>query len=331
MNLKRYPYLVDPWSYASLKLGSGVSFEVLAGDEHLVSLALTRLKYCLDGRLPDEISASTEDEVFSFWLLLLALKATGSIYVFDRVLDAEFDRIARFLRGEGVDNLILIAGALGIRVERRTISFPWVKERDGRVIHRTLDLAIPVADFLRYASKSKAEELRLANNFVKGGYVYLDRERLVKLLSEASRIFLVEKLKTVEIPESKAFQRLVEEVRRLEAMEATGFREELLPDCIRSIVASSKARRLSDEEIYVLLSFLSSIGAPREYVERLLVETGLAGGEEARVVAESLSRIRGYTPFKCEELRSRGICDCLEDLVREYRARVRTQQARRRS
>ena len=119
-------------------------------------------------------------------------------------------------------------------------------------------------------------------------------------------------------PQTPLFEKLVEEVRALEVKEATGFDEELLPECVKQIIARSTARRLSDEEVYVLLTFLSSIGAPREYVSKLLVETGLADRDRAGVIAESLSKVRGYTPFKCEELKARGICDCTEDLVREY-------------
>jgi serine/threonine protein kinase HipA of HipAB toxin-antitoxin module len=80
----------------------------------------------------------------------------------------------------------------------------------------------------------------------------------------------------------------------------------------------------------VLLSFLSAIGAPGEYVSRLLSTIGLAGEDRAVVVAESLARIKGYTPFKCEELKARRICDCEEDLVKEYMSRVRRRRARRR-
>ena len=326
VDLKKYPHLVDPWSYASLKLGFDRAFEVIASDEHFIGLALRRIKLANEG-LPDEISTSTEDEVFSFWLSLLSLKAAGSVYLLNRVVDAEVNRISRFLEDE--EDLVGVARALGVRVEVRSISFPWVVVK-GKVIRRVLDFAVPVRDFLRCAAGSKFEELRLVNNFVKGGYVFLDRRRLVKLLAEASRRAIVEKLK-MEAPETPLFERLVEEVKALEVREATGFDEELLPECIKQIIARSTARRLSDEEVYVLLTFLSSIGAPREYVSRILVETGLAGRDRAEVIAESLSKVRGYTPFKCEELKARGICDCTEDLVREYTSRVRRRRARRRS
>jgi len=330
LNVKRYPHLVDPLSYASSRLGISGGLEVLAGEEHLVSLALRRLKLALEGGLPEELSPSADDEVFSFWLLLLALKASNSVYVLGRILDAEVERVERFLKAEDVESLASIARVLGVRVEFKPISFPWLVIK-GRVSERPLEVAVPVEDFLRYASRSKLEELRLVNNFVKGGYVYMDKERLVKLLSEASRLYIVEKLKAMEAPENPVFQRLVEEVRKLEALEASGFREELLPSCVRGIIASSKARRLSDEEAYVVLSLLSSIGAPVEYVERLLVEMGLASVKEARVIAEALLKVRGYTPFKCEELKSRGICECSEDLVREYQARLRSLRGRGRA
>ena len=327
MNLKKYPYLVDPWSYASLKLGFERAFETIAGDEHLLSLALKRINLAVEGKLPDEISASTEEEVFSFWLSLLSLKASGSIYLLNRVVDVEVERAKRFLEDE--DDLVGIARSLGVRVESKSISFPWVVEK-GRVTYRVLDIAVPVGDFLRYASGSKLEELRLVNNFVKGGYVFLERRRFIKLLVEASRRFILDSLKAVEAPETPAFEKLVKEVRELEVRESSGLREEFLPECIRQIISRSLARRLSDEEVYVLLSFLSTIGAPREYISNLLSRIGLADEGKAVVVAESLARIKGYTPFKCEELKARGICDCVEDLVKEYMSRVRRRRARRR-
>jgi DNA primase large subunit len=328
LNLKKYPYLVDPWSYASSKLGFERAFEIIAGDEHVVKLALKRVNLALEGGLPDEISASTEEEVFSFWLSLLSLKVASSVYLLNRIVDAEVERAARFLEGE--EDLISVARALGIRVEGKSISFPWVVVK-GKVTYRVLDIAVPVGDFLRYASSSRLEELRLVNNFVKGGYVFLERRRLVKLLVEASRRFILESLRVVEAPETPVFERLVEEVKELEVMEASGLREELLPECIKQIISRSLARKLSDEEVYVLLSFLSSVGAPREYVSSLIARMGLADEGKAVVIAESLAKIKGYTPFKCEELKAKGICDCDEDLVKEYISRVRRHQGRRRA
>jgi hypothetical protein len=52
---------------------------------------------------------------------------------------------------------------------------------------------------------------------------------------------------------------------------------------------------------------------------------------KAVVIAESLDKIKGYTPFKCEELKAKGICDCDEDLVKEYISRARRHQGRRRA
>ncbi len=273
---------------------------------------------------PKLSKTTTEESVISFWLALLALKSFNSIYLYEKVLKAELSRVAEALRGESEDSLKRLAKTLGLKVGEESLKFPWVLKGD-KVVYRELRFSIPVEDFLRFASNSKDESLRLVNNFVLKGLVYLDRAKLEKLVVEASRKIIEERLKNTLIPEAAAFRKLSKDLRELEERAASGFNEELFPECVKSIIAAGKTRRLSDEEAYVLLSFLKTIGAPRSYLEELLRSMGV---EEAGVLAEALGRLGDYTPFKCEVLKAKGICDCDMDLVEEYESRKA--QARRR-
>ncbi|MDM7275398.1 MAG: hypothetical protein P3X22_004670 [Thermoprotei archaeon] len=230
------------------------------------------------------------------------------------------------MREESDDSLRRLAKTLGLKVGGESLRFPWVLKGD-KVIYRELRFSVPVSDFLKFASNSRDEALRLANNFVLKGLVYLDRARLEKLVVEASRKTIEEKLKDTPIPEAAAFRRLSKALRELEERAASGFNEEFFPECVKSIIAAGRVRRLSEEEAYVLLSFLKAIGAPRSYLEELL---GSIGVEEAGVLAEALGKVGDYTPFKCEALKAKGICDCDMDLVEEYELKSRRARAPRR-
>ncbi|MFN4046566.1 MAG: hypothetical protein ACK4H7_04420, partial [Acidilobaceae archaeon] len=190
-----------------------------------------------------------------------------------------------------------------------------------------LRFSVPAEDFLRFASNSRDEALRLVNNFVLKGLVYMDRARLEKLVVEAARKTIEEKLKDTPVPDAEAFRRLSKSLKELEERAASGFSEEFFPECVKSIIAAGRVRRLSDEEAYVLLSFLRAVGAPRDYLEKLLRSLGV---EEAGVLAEALGEIGDYTPFKCEVLKAKGICDCDMDLLEEYELKSRRARAPRR-
>lgn len=315
MSYKRFPFLADPKDYAVRLLMKASAMEEIAEDEKILSLAREKLSAYASGA-PPPLGATEEEEVLSYWLALIAVRAGGSVRLLQRALRHEVTRLSEIVSKSDLDGLVGLARAMGIRCERKSIRIPWIMKA-GKVIERELEVAVKAADYIRLTAGTKEKRLKLSNSFLLGGHVYLDRAGLALLLSEAAPRIILERLRSIEPPESPAFEELVRYARSLEAR-LGGIREEAFPKCIWDILSKAKVSELDDEEVFVLLSFLSSIGAPEAFVEEVLREAGIAEAE-APIVARALLSARGFTPYKCEQLRARGICGCDEDLVKAYR------------
>ncbi|MEM1685601.1 MAG: hypothetical protein QXO93_04595 [Acidilobaceae archaeon] len=318
MSLRKYPFLVDPVVYSNEILGKTRGLDDIAGEEPIISLAAKRIEYTVRGEpLPDYIGTTTEEEVFSFWLAFLALREAKSISLLDKMIKLEVDRVKRFLEKESLDNLIFIAKRMGVKVDIVELRIPWII-KGNKVYYRELNIAVNIADYLKYTAGTREERLKLINSFLLKGRVYMDTVLFKLFLLEAINRFILEKVKNIEPPEVPAFLKLVSNTREYEIREVRGIKEELFPNCILEIISKSRTAKISGEEAYVLLTFLNNIGAPREYIEDIIVRVGLAPRDKAKLIVGALDKLRDYTPFNCDELKARSICDCKGNLIEEY-------------
>ncbi|MEM1777525.1 MAG: hypothetical protein QXY00_05695, partial [Acidilobaceae archaeon] len=209
MSLRKYPFLVDPVVYSNEILGKTRGLDDIAGEEPIISLAAKRIEYTVRGEpLPDYIGTTTEEEVFSFWLAFLALREAKSISLLDKMIKLEVDRVKRFLEKESLDNLIFIAKRMGVKVDIVELRIPWII-KGNKVYYRELNIAVNIADYLKYAAGTREERLKLINSFLLKGRVYMDTVLFKLFLLEAINRFILEKVKNIEPPEVPAFLKLV--------------------------------------------------------------------------------------------------------------------------
>ncbi|MEM4511686.1 MAG: hypothetical protein QXK97_00060 [Acidilobaceae archaeon] len=262
-----------------------------------------------------------DSQVYTFWIALLALREAGSVRLLDEFIERELELARRHLDSEEDRDVLRIAESLGLRVKPAELRVAVSRRERGELLYKVFGYAIPLRDFLRVSSKSRAGELRLVNNPVRDGVVYLDGETLRLLVSEAFRARLAEKLREIEAPESPAFRELAEKLREIEALALSGLDELSLPQCIRELATKASKESLSDLEAHTIVSFLKASGAPRDAVAVMLKKLGLADERVAETIARALEEIEAPGPLRCEELRKRGVCDCDRDLTLEYRER----------
>ncbi|MCX8195589.1 MAG: hypothetical protein N3F67_00670 [Acidilobaceae archaeon] len=309
MSLRKYPFLADPRDVAAATFQSHNALEEAASE--LFEICVRRLEAIARGEAYEARGA--EEEVLSFWLSLMALREAGSTRLLERALRREGERLYALLEGASLEELVGLASAMGAEVKREALEIPWAIQR-GKEVRIRLEVAISAPSYLSLVAGTREERLKLVNSFLLGGWVYMDARLLRLFLKEALPRYLLRRLRELEPPEGR-FIELVMKARALEAREA-GVREELFPKCIVDLLAKARVSVPSDEEVFVILSFLRAIGAPSAYVEELLRETGLGAGREG-VIAAALARLE-VSPYSCKELKERGMCECEEDLVKEY-------------
>lgn len=311
--LKRYPFTVTLRDYTLRVAGVELGIGDLARDEAVADLALRRFKANVEGvEYKPRAEATLDDEVFSFHLAVALASAVGPAAL-RRFSEAEASRTLNSVRHEDESTLLELAAGLGVRVEKRALSIPWLVGRKGEVRWRTLAYRVHVSDYLKIHAAGEADDA-LTNSFLLGGWVYLDRQGLEDLIGDAvkSRIEDLSRLyDTSDLPETLVAKArtLFEEALDKKSGRLAEFDPEAFPPCIKAIVDKSSregVRSLSDTEGYMLATFLAYVKHDSDTLRRIL---NVSEGEALALSSLArFARIRGFKPFKCSAAREVGVC-----------------------
>ena len=312
------PYLYeDPSSIAVRLIGASVPAEELVSDEQAVRRGSELLEAALREnrlRVPDDLL----DAVIAYHAAAAMASKSGSPRLVRALAEATGEHARTSLSGASPRELVRTARMLGLPVERSQVSIPWIVER-GRVVPLRLEYNVPLARYLRVASGSGGM-LSLANSFLRGGRVYMDKRRLVELIALAAKaraVRIIDRYRGAELG-----KKLVDEALRLAARAETGgggggLDWEALPGCVRRIIEEG-AR--SDLEAYMLISFLAAVRPSRDSLARALLRSGLASARSLENLVDAVLSLRGVSPYKCDSEPGRQACPegCGEGAVREY-------------
>ncbi len=320
----RHPALLpDPVEHLRRSTGYGNPLKILGLDEDVRRLALERVKARLHG--VEWKGAPTSEYEVSTLLIALA-SVSASKLALTRFLDAEVgDAISR-IQDEDLSVLIEVAQGLGIRVTRGgEVEMPWLISR-GRVYYRRLDISAPVSDVLENARISNVTSL-----FMLKGRVYLDRKLLLEVIAGAARKRLEDLAREIAplIPGLDELADRIKDLAEETASRPRGLVEEALPSCIKALIARGRTGRgLSDEEVYVLATFMANIGAGPQILEEVLAKSGLAPPELAPSIASILiEEASSYKPYNCKTLDEMGLCSCRGSLLLEYSSNLHRSRA----
>jgi len=187
-------------------------------------------------------------------------------------------------------------------------------------------MAVRVDDVL----KATAGVSSLTNMFLRNGWVFLDRGGLIDLLLGAARRRLYKLAEELSNIDSESLDELALQVKISVdeiGLDEIGFIEEALPECTKRLIDKAMGgERLSEEELYVLVTFLANINAPTTLLASVLDSSRLAPRNIARMMAEVLMReAKSFKPYNCRQLTARGICERCpkEGLLEEYKVKVK--------
>ena len=328
--LRNYPFLTSLGDYTARAVGVSLTPHELAKDPYMLDLALARLRADFEGSRPPQ-APTVDDEVMSFHLAAAIAGALGQLAV-KVFAEAEASRALAALKLEDEEGLMEVSRALGVPLEKRPISIPWLVEKGRGVRRRVLPYRVHVSGYLRVAAVQDGEGA-LTNAFLLGGWVYLDRALAEDLLYKAFVLAIARRASenTVEDLPSRALaiaRAALENSIARRSGRLARLDEEALPPCIRAIMdraAREGLKSLGDEEGYMLASFLAYIDVDVDWLSGKLG----VGAEEASALLSlaRMARSRGYRPYTCKAAKELGICswDCRGPTpLSEYHRRLRS-------
>ncbi|MHA1791524.1 MAG: hypothetical protein ACTSVI_02700 [Promethearchaeota archaeon] len=196
------------------------------------------------------------------------------------------------------------------------------------------DYIIKIIDYLRFARSFMASPWKLVNQLVKSGFVYLRKEKIVRIIQESikkkiididpkdekikglMKIFLADPLLKSFLDGIKAtcYSKITESVTELTTVPAD---ESLYPPCINAILfKSSKGENLAHSERLFLTYFLLAVGIGVDDIVEIFRNQPDFKEDITRYQVEFAAGMQGkrtkYKPHNCSTLQSLGICKKLD-------------------
>jgi DNA primase large subunit len=336
VRLDYYPFLADPRAIAERRYG--LSLEELAKlRSDLVKLGKERLvKAVKFGKLDTNIG-TVEEEVFGFTYASVLAVLTSNKWVVARYSLAEAERAYQLLQRESDENIVQIAKLVGLKTVEygKPYREPVALVR-GVTIYREYPFSLSLLEYVEAAKRLLGDDSWKPVNFpVLGGRIYLEKNRIVRLLKEVITTYVENRVIEVGEPLAKMLSEILreyaEEVRKVVAERERPkinnrgrieipkglIVEDAFPPCIKDLV--ERARRgenLSHHERFALATFLLNIGAEIEYVVDMFRNMPDFNEKITRYQVEHLAGLRGsrkrYRVYSCEKMKTLGICkaDC---------------------
>ncbi len=349
IDYKKYPMLVDIRRYVERRWAHGITlFDVLSMLESTVmKRAEERVRSAI---LEDSIrdpgpDITIDTEILAYHVSLVIVSSIRDKWLMNSYAVKEGKRIYSHLLREDDRVIEAIGRYLGLRIDynpEKPATIPYAYSK-GQVTYMYLPYRIYFIDYVRYAKRLLGDpKWKLTNQFLKQGYVYLDKKMLARLLEEVFVEKISESIKPLEevpAPLKGVVERLVkllEEKRGKIIQESiergkipsVDFKEvfkdlggivdvELFPPCIKSLYDRAlRGDHLSHHERFALATFLLNIGMDIDSVVDVFRNSPDFNEKIARYQVEHLAGLRGsrkkYLPYNCDTMRTIGIClsDC---------------------
>ncbi|MCE4614791.1 MAG: hypothetical protein F7B60_04605 [Desulfurococcales archaeon] len=330
-DFSKYPLLVSLNDYMIAVHKYVVDLDSLLGNRNITDLAVKRIESAIKGKVFERRGLSTDDLVISFHIAVLLIKKINSRWLQSRFANFEAERSYRFLQGEDSQSLISIMRVSGINVGKPLEELKVLigRTRGGREVYDIYDFVVGFQDYLRYTRRFWGEgKWKLVNRLVSRGFVYVKRDELVRLGKEVFYSKVMETFDRTHLIPIEALEGLVEKVKALipekysdasslARVLPTGMKGKIVveafPPCIKRIYnAMLKGENLSHHERFAIATFLLALNTDIEYLINLFRTLPDFNEKITRYQIEYLAGKRGsgrrYSPYNCENMRSRGLC-----------------------
>ncbi len=192
------------------------------------------------------------------------------------------------------------------------------------------DFRVGFSFYLKNSAHMHGSEWKLVNQIMDKGKVYLNNDKVVRLLQEEIRNRVDKRLDVSEIrnlpPEITIIaEGLIKSAQEIMGQEIENIPKEVVktafPPCIDAIYqAASKTHHLSQMERFTLTSFLLNIGMSTEKVSEIYKSFSDYNERLTRYQIEHIAGERGsgtrYIPPQCSILQTHGVCKNRDDLCR---------------
>ncbi|NON61872.1 DNA primase regulatory subunit PriL [Acidianus sp. RZ1] len=287
INPSKYPFLVPIEKV--LKDQGGISiFDIISVDGDSLKSAKERISLIIENKRPIPSYNSYRNPNLVFYSLLLILSVLYDRRLMKRIIQEESEMFVAELKKESEDDLLSMASYLGVKVERREISY-WEKNRK-----KILSFTLPFLNYIRDLPKN-IEDLRLCNQIVKDGYVYIDKVRLVELLKtkiQEKILSLVKPISLSKIPDS------IRDILSLKGGKT--------PPCIEVIM---RKKERNPEEVRTLVVYMIDIGIDRSTISST-IKDNIENPDE--FIDSFLKRKEKFIIYSCKKMKELGLCidDC---------------------
>lgn len=274
---------------------------------HVWDAALERALNSIKGKSDVDWRVEEDELVATSYPIALAIvKATKNPIIYSKFANGEAKRAFRLLLAESPDNLVYIAGELGLRV--RYLG-------DGRY-------SVHFMDYLVVAVKLAHPRWKLVNNYLINGQVILDHKRVCRMIAERVREYVLRRLADKWEPPQRIFSDLAEKVITFVDEKIGGkkpHREEIckdpnsFPPCIRKIYQEVKVGGNPPHTArFALTSFMLRAGFSEEEVVGLFTRAADYRERIAKYQVEHIAGKKGgrkkYMVPSCEKMRIYGLC-----------------------
>ena len=313
--ITRYPFLTDAGQYLKDK---GFSLSQFGTDPVLkisVDKAFNRIVVATEGKVynSDLIDGQAskphviELEVFSFLLAIVLIKLSGMSTLVKRFALAEARRAESYLK----EDLGKASSQSEIDLIKKIIF-----ELSGIEVNKKDDFfTISVSDYLKQSATFHEREWKLINRHVENGKVFLNSEKIIRLLRKEIGVYISSKINKAPVPEM--IPGLETEVKNLISI-AKKFTPIFVttgeyPPCIKhAINVLEKGENLPHSGRFMLATFLLSKGQSVEQIAPLFKN---APDYNERVTLYQLNNLAGnsgsgtqYTCPSCQKLTTQNLC-----------------------
>lgn len=318
MLLKRAPFVESLESLVYKLTGRGLAdgIRVITSMDSVVRGAWRLLEYAA-GRGKEPSFATVEEAMASFVVAAVVASRSGPLGK-SRFIDSMVNYTFSGSDGSKLETVVLRAA--GIKLEQTSLSIPWFT--DGtKVYPKTLNYRVHVSDFLSVTAGNEVPDLRLANQFLLNGWVYVDAKRLSALARATARRLVESRLREAEALEDvpPEIERLSMAYRLALGSERLPYQREALPLCVRKVLESLEAgENPAPGEIYLTLTFLARLDTPSEVWRRLSDSLGIPR-DQWKILQEEAQK---WPLPSCRALSRAGICKCRGNLIETYKEKL---------
>lgn len=313
-DLVKYPFTKEALEFFKSKDLTLKDLETDVG-KRILKRSYERIHEAISQRkVTTNLSEDPEIEILSFPIALLLLSLLENKSLIYRYAVAESKRVGELLKEEDLLKLVWIA--------RHT--FEWSVRLVNEELSEGSWVLIHFIDYISHIPQSSLE-WKLVNRRLAKGYVLIRKSELARVIEEAVKKYIVrkcnERLPVIDVPNtvivfiekiSREWSKYSNDFKNVRAVLGSA-QEDVYPPCIRKILNELRSgKNLPHAARFALATFLLNIGMSVDEVVNLFKASPDFNERIARYQVEHLAGLRGsrvkYSPYKCSNMRSLGLC-----------------------